>query len=267
MVEQYKSVMWHTHWQVCKDINYFTLQSGDIANQPIFLLDEDPKLCALSLAMKHVKEYIEYITYSIIKFRGTPFVKKETDVENKPRVDYMFYNQRTAYWFYTFYNELQRIHKEKTGRYYKVTEHFKETWINDMQRVTGPMDVKRKAYKGVRLPNEKCVREKYQDIYQHYKWTIDKINSKIGRFRVMYMLLGFLNSEFPCGAPAWYNTLKATIWKSFNKMTRLYYRIDTSVEGKYSYYYSVDDKNWIEIKNIPFEMRGLIDGIIFSREV
>lgn len=266
MVEQYISKMWRTHEPVAITIDWFKCDNS-LENQPIFILDNDATYCAHSLITEHIKKYIEYIVYSMIMFRGTEAVINKSGASEKPRVDYMFYNQRTAYWFYTLYKEMQEIYKNRFGRYYKVSEYFRDSWLFDMNRIKGPMNVKHKAHKGARLPNDTCIREYYKDIYEPYASTIDKISARTGRFRVMYMIMGYLNSEFPSGAPAWYNNMKATIWKSFNKMTRLYYRIDTSVDGVYTYYYSVDDKNWIEIKDIPFELRGLIDGIIFAREV
>ena len=39
----------------------------------------------------------------------------------------------------------------------------------------------------------------------------------------------------------------------------------SSVEGVYHYFYSVDDNNWVEIANVPAEMRSFIDSIIFAR--
>ena len=266
MVEQYKSVMWKTHEPVNTTIDWFT-SDGSLENQPLFVLDDDAKICAHYLTTEHIKKYIEYIVYSIIMFRGSDLARRKSEAELKPRVDYMFYNQRTAYWFYTLYNEMQEIYKKRFGKQYKVSEYFNPVWLFDMKKVTGPMSVKNKAHKGVRLPNDASLRKKYEIIYEPYHLTLHRIKLRTGRFRVMYMIMGYMNSEFPAGAPAWYSNMKSTIWKSFNKMTRLYYRIDTNVEGIYSYYYSVDDKNWIEIQNIPVELRGLIDGIIFAREV
>lgn len=266
MVEQYKSVFWKTHEPVAITIDWFNCDNT-LANQPLYILDDDAQLCAHYLTVDHIKKYIEYIVYSIIMYRGTETIKKKSKAAEQPRIDYMFYNQRTAYWFYTLYREMQEIYKKRFGRYYKVTEYFDETWLFDMNKITGPMEVKNKAHKGARLPDISGVYNKYIDIYEPYKLTLWRIRNRTGRFRAMYMIMGYLHSEFPAGAPAWYNNMKATIWKSFNKMTRLYYRIDTNIEGVYSYYYSVDDKNWIEIQNIPIEMRNLIDGIIFAREV
>lgn len=266
MVKQYHSVMWTRHHQVMQDIEYINMDET-LENQPIYVLDEDAKRCAMCFTTEHIKKYIEHIVYSTIMFRGTETIKKKSDVVNKPRVDYMYYNQRTAYWFFTLYKEMQEIHKKRFGKYYRVSEYFQDSWINNLDGVKGPKEIKLREYKAIRLPSDKSIRKKYIDIYDNYKWTIDKIKNRLGRFRVMYMIMGYLNSEFPCGAPAWYSNMKSTIWKSFNKMTRLYYRIDTNIEGIYSYYYSVDDKNWIEIPTIPFELRGLIDGIIFAREV
>jgi hypothetical protein len=266
MVEQYKSKFWKTHEPVAVSIDYIT-QNFDLANQPIFILDENPKLCASYLTVHHLQQYIEYIIYSIINFRATQTIKNKVDIEKKPRVDYMFYNQRTAFWFYTLYQEMQEIYKKRFGKYYKVTEYFNEKWLFDLTRVTGPMNVKNKAHKGARLLDFPCLWNSFKDLLEPYENTLKKIRNRIGKFRVMYMLMGYLYSEFPLGAPAWYNNMKATIWNSYNKMTRLYYRIDTNIEGVYSYYYSIDNKNWTEIKNIPTELRGLIDGIIFAREV
>lgn len=267
MVEQYKSVFWTSHVAVRSHVEYTSKLEVDKYNEPIFILDEDPVRCAQYLTTEHIKKYMEYIVYSIINHRGTETLKNKVEVNKKHRVDYMFYNQRTAYWFYSLYNEMQEIYKKRFGKYYKVTEHFKDTWINDMSGVTGPMEIKDKAHKSARLLDYKYIHKKYEDIFSCYKSTLNKAVGVISKYRVMYMILGYMNSEFPSGAPAWYSNMKTTIWKSFNKMTRLYYRIDTNIEGKYSYYYSVDDKNWIEIQNIPMELRGLIDGIIFAREV
>lgn len=266
MAEQYRSKFWTQHVPVRNPIEYFSLVE-DKHNQPIFVLDEDPKLCAKCFTTSHIKKYIEYIVYTIINYRGTETAKRKSEVDNKFRIDYMFYNQRTTYWFYTLYNEMQEIYKKRFGKYYKVTEYFQDTWINDLQGISGPMDIKHKAHKSAKLPDYKSMHKKYEDLFSCYKSTLNKAVGATAKFRVMYMLMGYLNSEFPQGAPAWYSNMKATIWKSFNKMTRLYYRIDTNIEGKYSYYYSADDKNWIEIQNIPLELRGLIDGIIFAREV
>lgn len=266
MVEQYKSKFWKTHEPVLVSIEYVT-PTVDIGNQPIFVLDEDPVLCASYLTTAHIQQYIEYIVYSIIKFRGSQTIINKSDAEEKPRVDYMFYNQRTAYWFYTLYKEMQEIYKRRFGRYYKVTEYFNELWLFNMTKITGPMNVKNRAHKSARLLDFTCIWDKYKDLLEPYENLFKKFRGRLSRFRLTYMIMGYLYSEFPFGAPAWYGNMKATIWKSFNKMTRLYYRIDTNIEGVYSYYYSVDDKNWIEIQNIPVELRGLIDGIIFAREV
>lgn len=266
MSEQYYSKSWKQHYQVNQGIEYFTVDLNDIASQPIYVLDEDPKRCAQALTTHHIKKYIEYIVYSTIVHRCLMKDVRKSGALEKPRIDYMYYSQRTAYWFYTLYKEMQSIYKTRFGKYYKVSDYFKEEWMNDLSSTVGP-DVKRRQYKRVRLPSDASIREKHIDIYCNYKWTIDKVLSRTSKFRVMYMIMGYMNNEFPNGAPIWYNCMRETIWKSFNKMTRLYYRIDTNVEGQYTYYYSVDDKNWIEIQNIPFEMRGLIDGIIFAREV
>ena len=106
----------------------------------------------------------------------------------------------------------------------------------------------------------------HEDIFRPYKWThFCYMGNVLEQFRFMMMILGFLNSEFPYGAPAWYSCARVTIWKSYSKITRLFYRIDTSVEGVYHYFYSVDDNNWVEIANVPAEMRSFIDSIIFAR--
>jgi len=266
MTKQYISKFWQSHEPVLSKIEFVNKQA-DIGNQPLFVLDDDPKLCASYLTTYHIMQYIEYIVYSIIVFRCNKTTIEKADALNKPRVDYMFYNQRTAYWFYVLYTEMQEIYKKRFGKYYKVTEYFKDSWIYDMTKITGPMNVKHKAHKSARLIDFPSIQEKYTDMMSPYAHTFKSIKNRIGKFRIAYMIMGYLISEFPFGAPAWYNNMRATIWKSFNKMTRLYYRIDTSVDGVYSYYYSVDDKNWIEIKNIPVEFRSLIDGIIFAREV
>lgn len=254
------------HYQVNQGIEYFNVDLNDIANQPLFILDEDPVRCAQALTTNHIKKYIEYIVYSTIIHRASDYVIEKSGALNQPRIDYMYYSPRTAYWFYNMYEEMQRLYKARFGKAYKVSEYFKESWMFDISATAGP-SVKRKQYKRVRLPSMKSIREKYNDIYCNYKYTINKMADTISKFRVMYMIMGYTNDEFPNGAPIWYSCMKSTIWKSFSKLTRLYYRIDTNVEGTYSYYYSVDDINWIEIPNIPFSMRGLIDGIIFAREV
>lgn len=266
MVEQYYSPVWKTHYQVSQCIDYFNLEE-DKYNQPIFVLDEDPKLCALALTTEHIKKYIELIVYTVINYRGTDYFIEKNNISSYPRIDYMFYNQRTANWFYDLYREMQNVYKKRFGKTYRVIEGFKPEWIGDLTRIQAPSNVTRRQYRGVRLPSEKSIFKKYENIFTNYKNVISKASNRISKFRVMYMVMGYLNSEFPSGAPAWYCCMKTTIWNSYNKMTRLYYRIDTTVDGKYSYYYSADNKNWIEIQNIPLEMRGLIDGIIFAREV
>ena len=262
MVEQYRSIMWKSHDKVHVKIDYLH-QTGDLlANQPLFIVDEDPVRLAQALTTDLIKKYIEYIVYSLIVKKGTKTAIKSSGALEKPRVDYMFFNQRTAYWFFRLYTEMQEIYKKLTGKKYRVSEHFKEEWVNNVQRIKSPA---KESFKSIRLLAYTLLQSKYKEIYEPYKTILADTISNTSKFRIMYMVMGYLNSEFPFGAPAWYNSYKTTIWKSFNKMTRLYYRIDTSVDGVYTYYYSVDDKNWIEIKNIPPDMRGLIDGIIFAR--
>ena len=260
---QYYSNNWKTHLEISEYPEYKEINVS-MENMPIYILDEDYRLCALSYTTEHLRKYIEYITWSICRRFGDTSVKREAGKHE--RIDYMFYNQRTAYWFYQLYLEMQTIHRKVFGADYKVTNLLDYKWINEFHGVSGPI-VKHKQCKPIRFPIPELIYKQNKDILEPYEKQIFRLRTPITRYRIMYMINGYLNSEFPAGAPAWYNCMRGTIYEAFNKMTRMYYKIDTSVEGVYTYYYSNNGKNWHEIKNVPLDMRGLIDSIIFAREV
>ena len=261
---QYYTNKWKHHTEITKVPEYKEYEISK-ENMPMYILDDDCRLCAYSYTTEHLKKYIEYITWSICRKYGDVSAKRESAKHD--RIDYMFYNQRTAYWYYQLYIEMQEVYKKRFGSTYKVTPLFKEEWLNDLTKVYGPIEVKNKAYKPVRLPHPDAMYKHNKDIFKAYEKQIFKLKTSITRYRIMYMINGYLNSEFPLGAPAWYNCMRGTIYQAFNKMTRMYYKIDTNVDGVYSYFYSNDNKNWFEIKPVSMELRGLIDSIIFAREV
>ena len=261
---QYYSHKWKHHTEITQTPEYKEYPVSK-ENMPIYILDEDHNLCAHSLTTEHIKKYIDYIAWSMVRKYGDNSSKREAAKHD--RIDYIFYNQRTAYWFCQFYLDMQTVYKKRFGSYYKVTPLFKEEWLNDFTDIYGPKTVKNKAYKPIRFPHPISMYKLNEDIFSVYEKQIFKLKNTTTHYRLMYMINGYLNSEFPLGAPAWYNCMRGTIYEAFNKMTRMYYRIDTSVEGVYAYYYSNDGKNWFEITPVSVEMRGLIDSIIFAREV
>lgn len=262
MTEQYVSPFWKIHPDVRFEISY-QKRDYDEANQPLYIVDDVPERLAKSLPTSLLIKYMDFIAWSVIVKRAKPEIIEESGALNKPRVDYMFTNLRTTLWFFTFYNSMQEIYKSLNGRYYNPTDYLKQEWIDNyrgmrvrMEEGTGPMV----------LLHPDCMYKLHEDIFKPYKWThFCYMGNIFEQFRFMLMVLGYLNNEFPYGAPAWYSCARVTIWKSYSKVTRLYYRIDTSVEGIYHYYYSVDNNNWVEIANVPAEMRSFIDSIIFAR--
>lgn len=262
MVKQYISEMWKTHPDVCTDISYIKPEY-DEANQPLYIIDEDPVRLAKGLPLCLLTKYMDYIAYSTIVKRATPAVLEKSGALNKPRVDYMFKNQRTALWFFLLYEEMQNIYKSLNGRYYNPSEYLKPEWVDNYTKMRTSL---KDGTESISLIHPDCMYKLHEDIFRPYKWThFCYMGNVLEQFRFMMMVLGFLNSEFPYGAPAWYSCARITIWKSYSKITRLFYRIDTSVEGVYHYFYSVDDNNWVEIANVPAEMRSFIDSIIFAR--
>lgn len=266
MADRFIGSNWVEHARVQLLPRYFQLDG--IENQPIFLLDKDPYLCASYLVTAHLKQYIEYIENSVM-YRNMKGKQKKQYAE-KPRVDYMFGSQRTANFFYSLYEEMQEIYTRTYGTPYH-TEGFNEEFMNDLTNIKDKEDVKHPRCAGIRLVHWEKLYNQNVELYSAYKDRIfpkRATSNPVNSFRLMYILNGYNYNEFPAGAPAWYTNLKTIIYENYNRFTRKHYKIEVDMNNAYTFYYSVDGEHWYVIETPQtLEFHSLIDGLLFTREV
>lgn len=237
----------NTHYDFEKDIRNI-----------ILILDEDPRKSAKSLIRSHVMHYIPilqkiFIQYSYKKEEETQYIRSHTNMW----INYMKRSRQNFLWVVYYYKTLQEIFKNtisKREEYYKSPKvDFNDSYLE--------LDKS--------LPNgrhEICLYNKHINKYQNNKIKYKKLKENfVNTNRMTYLKANYPEHMFPNSRPPkWYNKINKT-HEFENTIDNMDIRIITNSLGNYRYFCKIGLSDiWIEIKNVPSDMRFIMNAILLK---
>lgn len=225
----------------------------------ISILDEDPRKAAKALIRTHVMHYISILQNIFIYYHNNDENKKHPRTHIRMWANYMRRSKQNFLWTVTFYKTLQEIFKNsisKRNEYYIDTKlDFNDSYLE--------LDKS--------LPNgrhEICLFDKHINKYLNDKIKYKKLKETfINTNRISYLQCNypkdmFVNSK----VPSWYSKINKT-YEFENIIDNMGIRIIRDNLGNYKYYCKPGLSDiWIEIKNVPQDMRFIINGMISMKD-
>jgi hypothetical protein len=217
----------------------------------LFILDKDPKRAAQSLISHHIRYYIVEVQL-IIRI----FYTNEKCV-GRYKLWKKFLKIKANYeWLVIFYKELQEIYKNNISKikaYYGSMNGFKDSMLETPSGLDEESTLKFPQTKSLDII--KKVMDRYRNKVKFNKDSI-KLN------RQLYILNQYKTNLFPCGCPEWYlETLDFFEARSNKDEIRI--KINLDKDNGYTYYYNKKGGTWIQIDNVPHEMKYIINAFLF----
>lgn len=216
----------------------------------MYILDEDPIQSARCLIKPLVLLYLQCLEYSFSYCNGI-IVEENSRVYLVPRLSYSLDNY---IWFSKFYEELVSMRLK-----YDLGEYSSRQYFN-----------KELLYKpsitfestGLLLPTTfESPRSNYKKTC--YKRYIRGLTSPIDINRIIYILQSYNASMFACGIPAWYSSVTSKVLEKYSKKDRKNVKIISNGD-EYQYFISTISDKWVEVENVPAEIKYVIDAILYS---
>lgn len=243
-----------------------SVRPANVADANIFyVLDEDPIRAARSLVIKQVAPHARRIAESLtFKYLTDNDILSEATLMRYYRFKPDSFIFRTPYniiFFSSMYEELAKIYFEYSGTQLTKVHRFNE---EDMLYNTSIATFPKNRKEELSLPDYlSSIKKKKAFSKYNVLGTDHATNSDIELHRLMYMIDGYLLSDFPCGAPAWYSPLAREIYRKYDRLAKKTFIIQTDTEGKYRYFFEYSSGAVIEITKLE-DMRELIDSFLFK---
>lgn len=200
----------------------------------IYILDLDPIKAANSLTIQHASNYIKRLKFSFT-LAHLPTSRKPTYFSRViPEVKY---SKQNYVWFSEFYTELCKIVNPDNI----IVDKFKPEFLYQCKNINFKNEDLKLDINEYNLTNEEIV-----------------LKHRLKYIRNCYPLRRFKN-----GYPSWYLKKDNLIFKRYNTRLRRDFKIEY-YNGKYRYYIADYFNQWIEIEDVPEEIDGFINTLLFK---
>ena len=222
----------------------------------IIILDEDPKKAAKALVRIHVTFYIPLLQKIFIRYHNGNFTKRSI---SHMWISYMKRSKQNYSWVVEFYEALQEIFKNSISRENKYYSDPKIDFYNYYLKIDDTLPLGRQ---------ELCVHSHRIDAHKDNKKKFKEFkDSFINSNRIKYLMMNYPEAMFVNSkAPEWYGVVKGN-FEFINVIDNMIVRLVRNSQGNYKYYCKVGLSDiWEEIKNVPQEMRFIINALVYTNK-
>lgn len=222
----------------------------------ILILDLDPRRAAKYLIKYHVITYLPLIQTIFLIYHN---VEESKNSILYTWVTYMRRSLQNYTWVVNFYKTLQEVYKNKISP--NESYYYNPKILFDDSYLTIPKDLKSKRHEICVTPAKM---DRYKGNIKKYREFKDK---QIVNDRLYYIVNNYPENLFPNGEmPYWYSKMKNT-FEYHNPIDNMEVKLIRDYKGDYRYYCKVGASDiWDEIKNVPSEMRFIVNTLMYTYE-
>lgn len=235
--------------------NFYYTPTRNIDNN-ILILDEDPKKAAKALIKAHVVFYLPVIQNIFIKYHNKCANKHS---HAYMWISYMKRSRQNFLWVVQFYEALQDIFKKHISADSNYYSHPNIEFYDKYLKLDTSLPNGR---------NEICLPAMYRNRHLNDKKRFKEFKETfINSNRIKYIINNYSENMFVNKSiPEWYNKVKGT-FELINVIDNNIVRMVRNEQGNYRYYCKVGlSDSWDEIKNVPWQMRFVINALMYTSE-
>ena len=201
----------------------------------MYILDYDPIKAARGLIRTHIVRYIKILQCSFVKMHsGFSMLPK---YYMKKYMKNLYYSKENYLWFSEFYTELKKLINFNPT----YIDRFDESMVYDTDGLVF-------HHKGLNLPQISTNPENVDLVLYN---------------RMIYIKKNYDKSNFVGGKyPEWYVNISTEVMQKYDRNSGKGLKITVDDNGYYRYWIANYFNKWIEIKDVPKEIKYFINVLL-----
>ena len=231
----------------------------------MLILDKVPEVCADSTPYSLYEYILKSIREGVSLSKSPSLCGKAPQYTSNKLSDLIskdiLYSKNNRNYICAYYNQLARNYKKRTGNKKQhnilIPERVFTPEVNLAEYLLNPL-----------LLHSPAIDSTYMDLYKRYKESLDMYAvDQVAFSRALLILMEPTDDEFVSGIPAWYRSLNDNYYTGFDPVTKRHIKIVKNENGKYSYYIGYISNCMKEIRNVPEDMKYVVEHLIHQKDI